>query len=153
MIFLLRGREVTSSAAPPWSSVSSSVCVLCKFVSPPVLSFEFGASAPVRVVQSISKLSYNQHHASPRQEKPRPGASEKQSYFRKQNVASLLRPDMLSALSLMHESSGSFPFLIKKRTRCRRKECRQQELTEEAATPRVFFLPPKGSESSVCRFC
>lgn len=50
-----------------------------------------------------------------------PGGSNKWIYFRKQNVESWLGPDILSALSLMHEPEGSFPFLIKKRTRCRRK--------------------------------
>lgn len=52
--------------------------------------------------------------------------------FQEPECRTLVGPDMLSALSLMHESSGSFPFLIKKRTRQRKKECRQRGRTEVA---------------------
>lgn len=86
-------------------------------------SFHLNLATQLKLGQSTEcgSYSYNQHRAPFRHEKAYPGGSNKWIYFRNQNVESQLGPDMLSALSLMHQPSGSISSLIKKRTRCGRK--------------------------------
>lgn len=106
--------KLTSFVALPCSSFFCSVCVLCKFMSPGPFIWIWSSCSSFWSLQEAKDI-INTLLLLGTREKAHPEGSNKWIYFGNQNAEASLGPDMLSALSLMHESSGSFPFVIKKK--------------------------------------
>lgn len=153
LIFVFMEVKLTSFVALPCSSFFCSVCVLCKFMSPGPFIWIWSSCSSFWSLQEAKDI-INTLLLLGTRKKAHPGGSNKWIYFGNQNAEASLGPDMLSALSLMHESLGSCPFVIKKkRTRCRKKECRREGLTEVAVLERGLFFCKKVWSSLFCRFC